>query len=289
MSVDTTTGEIVDALTPEAAERITQRIELRLDSVGDSLEGLEALVQEARDGQAHVGTGFKSWPAYVDGRFGERLERIAKFDRGAVVYMLSNVGMSNRAIAGTIGVSHDTVNRDVGAQVDDHRPPESTFTLDSGGGFVAEGEEIKLDTRSTYDAETGELLDEQPINETPEPFAEGEAESGSGQIPQGEARGERPDETPPPRPAVTGIDGKAYPKPKKRKASAPKRKALTDSFFRAAYDAAKKVESLHRLIEDDRFPQNAEKVAASHRNDLIRTRDLLEQVIDSLPEKEITA
>ena len=66
------------------------------------------------------------------------------------------------------------------------------------------------------------------------------------------------------------------------------RRALPDQFFDAVYDAVKKVESLHRLISDDRFPQNAEKVAAKHRNDLLRARDLFEQVINSLPETEFT-
>lgn len=72
------------------------------------------------------------------------------------------------------------------------------------------------------------------------------------------------------------------------KTRATPRRALPDQFFTATYDAVKKVESLHRLIGDDRFPQNAEKVAAKHRNDLLRTRDLLEQVINALPEKEST-
>lgn len=81
--------------------------------------------------------------------------------------------------------------------------------------------------------------------------------------------------------ATTGIDGKTY----TRKSSAPKtppRRAITDQFFDAAYDMGKAVEKVARLTEDDRFPQNAEKVAAKHRNDLLRSRDLLQQVIDRL-------
>ena len=85
----------------------------------------------------------------------------------------------------------------------------------------------------------------------------------------------------PSRPAVTGIDGKTY---KQREPTKPRRKALTDSFWTAAYDMGKRIESVHRLTEDDRFPQNAEKVAAAHRNDLLRYRDLLQQVISRLPE-----
>lgn len=101
--------------------------------------------------------------------------------------------------------------------------------------------------------------------------------------PQGGDREESVAPTGTPRPAVTGIDGKTYAPPAPR--AAPRR-ALSDQFFDAAYDAAKKVESLHRLIDDDRFAQNAEKVAAKHRNDLLRTRDLLEQVINALPTEE---
>ncbi len=88
-----------------------------------------------------------------------------------------------------------------------------------------------------------------------------------------------------PRPAVTGIDGKTYAKAKPKK---PVRKPLADAFFRTAYDLGKKAESLHRLIEDDRWPQNAEKVATAHRNDLLGIRDLLEQVINAMPEQEST-
>lgn len=68
-----------------------------------------------------------------------------------------------------------------------------------------------------------------------------------------------------------------------------RRRPLPDAFRDGLWDTAKKVESLHRLTTDDRWPQNAEKVAtARNRNDLLRIRDLLEQVITSLPETEVT-
>lgn len=62
-----------------------------------------------------------------------------------------------------------------------------------------------------------------------------------------------------------------------------RRRPITDAFFTANYDLRKRVESLHRLIEDDRFQRNAETLAG-HRNDLIRQRDLLTEVIDRIPE-----
>lgn len=103
-----------------------------------------------------------------------------------------------------------------------------------------------------------------------------------------------PDETPAPeQPAapapeprkITGLDGKAYTPPPPRAASEPKRRPLPDAFFDAVYDLGKKAETVRRLTEDDRFPQNAEKVAAKHRNDLIRTRDLIDQVLAQLQPK----
>lgn len=88
------------------------------------------------------------------------------------------------------------------------------------------------------------------------------------------------------RPAVTGLDGKTYVRPEPTAPRATPRRALPDQFFDAAYDLTKAIERVQRLAADDRFPQNAEKVAAKHRSDLLRSRDLLEQVINALPTTE---
>ncbi|MCT1618495.1 hypothetical protein [Janibacter hoylei] len=62
-----------------------------------------------------------------------------------------------------------------------------------------------------------------------------------------------------------------------------RRRPITDAFWTATYDLRKRVESVHRLTEDDRFSRNAATLAG-HRNDLIRQRDLLTEVIDRIPE-----
>ena len=64
----------------------------------------------------------------------------------------------------------------------------------------------------------------------------------------------------------------------------PRRAPLPDAFWRATHDLTKVTERLGRLTQDDRFPQNAEKVATANRSDLLRASDLLHQVIDSIPE-----
>jgi len=93
--------------------------------------------------------------------------------------------------------------------------------------------------------------------------------------------GEVLDDKPIPTPSakITGLDGKTYAKPEP---SAPRRRSLTDQFFAAAYDMNAAVEKVHKLIGDDRFNVNKEKVAQKHLNDLIRSRDLLQQVIETI-------
>jgi transposase-like protein len=80
---------------------------------------------------------------------------------------------------------------------------------------------------------------------------------------------------------VLGTDGKTYTAPPKP--AAPRRRPLPQSFWEATFDLNKVIERVTRLAEDDRFPQNAEEVAASHRNDLIRAIDALQGVVNRLP------
>lgn len=90
---------------------------------------------------------------------------------------------------------------------------------------------------------------------------------------------------------VTSLDGRRRPAQRVDRetgevdppARATPRRALPDAFFDASYDLTKAVERVTRLAEDDRFPQNAEQVAAKHRDDLIRARDALQGVINRLP------
>jgi predicted transcriptional regulator len=97
----------------------------------------------------------------------------------------------------------------------------------------------------------------------------------------------------PPPATVVSLDGRQRPasRPAAVVASqapdrAPQRRALTDQFFNAVYDLTKAVERVQRLAADDRFPQNAEKVASKHRNDLLRAIDVCQDVVNQLPRVE---
>lgn len=82
-------------------------------------------------------------------------------------------------------------------------------------------------------------------------------------------------------PKVTGMDGKTYPRPEPKQ----RRKALPDQFMTASLALADRVAAIVRLSEDDRFTQNAEKVAVANRSDLLRAIDALAGVVAKLPER----
>lgn len=60
---------------------------------------------------------------------------------------------------------------------------------------------------------------------------------------------------------------------------ARKRRPLPEAFQVAAHELVKAAEKLGRLINDDRFPRNAEQAARVSRHDLLRASDLLAEVV----------
>lgn len=79
--------------------------------------------------------------------------------------------------------------------------------------------------------------------------------------------------------AITGLDGKTY---QRSAATTPRRRPLPDAFRDATYDLTKRVESLARLVADDRFTTNKEQVALRNRGDLLRAAETLAGVLRSL-------
>lgn len=262
MSVDTRTGEILTT-DRAAAERRAERIRLRLDAIADNVTTVLPMIREAIELDDPATLGYRSTSEYVADRFGGALSRLPVDLRRPVVHELAAAGMSVRAIAPVVGVGKSTAARDL----------ESGVPSGTPGGFYGPGEEIKsgepMSTDNLPNATAGEEV-------TPTATEAGDAAQ-SGE-PSEAVEAVAPE---PPARSVTGIDGKTYTK-KPSKPKSPPRRPLPDQFFDAAFDMGKAIEKVARITEDDRFPQNAEKVAAKHRNDLIRSRDLLQQVIDRL-------
>ena len=232
-----------------SARRLTERIRLTAITVRDGVEKLQSLLDEAKEGHVHVALGYPSWPAYIAEVMGEEPLRLSRDDRREIVHYLTGEGMSTRAIGSALGVNNATVHRDLRSGV-----ANATPDLDPQQPPVT----------PIVDFRTGEVLDDDPAP--------------------------APTPTPTPLPPITGLDGKTYTAPVPRPtqtASAPpadRRRPLPDAFFDAVYDLGKKAETVARLCDDDRFPQNAEKVAAKHRGDRLRARALIDQALEQLPE-----
>lgn len=122
----TVEAEIVDGPAPYTkakAEALDKRIVATVTGIGDSFEKLEKLVGEAKEGQIHIALGFASWTAYFAARVNTKFAEIT--DRQVAALMLHEEGMSNRAIAATLGVSPATVVTDV-KEAKAKRPAAST-------------------------------------------------------------------------------------------------------------------------------------------------------------------
>lgn len=231
----------------EIAERPTltaQQARALTDEIRQTLRAGHDLIVKAFVGRAWVALGYESWDSYCAGEFAEaRMVRLDREQRREIVAEMRQAGMSTRAIASGLGVPQSTVDRD-------------TRASDPNGSDEPMPETVTgLDGR------------QRPATRSPrEPVAK-VTETTRTEHYVNTDTGEIADEPSAPAPDV----------------SARRRRPLIDAFTDATYDLTKVTERIERLIADDRYPQNAEKVAAKHRSDLIRARDAMQSVIDRLP------
>lgn len=220
-----------ETVTTADAERLTTRIQLRLGTIADNVESVMPLIEQAKNGNVHEVLGYRSWTEYVSDRFGGTLARIGKAERVPIVELLSGQGMSTRAIATVVGVSKDTVSRDLRPGVSDETPAESM--IDSAGFFTDEAE--MRDAFVMADA-------------TPDEFEVALAEAKT----EGDPSRENVVSKVTAIKKIAGIDGKTYTRPEPKKASR-RRRPLPDAYWHALCDLQKSVERLERLHADDRF------------------------------------
>ncbi len=185
--------------------------------------------------------------------------------------------LSDRQHARRIGVHNETVAAQRRRMVAAGEVTDSVTRIDSLGRQQPARVELNVDT-TTGEVSNDYVTDQADLDAAPElPDEGGGAPHDSGDAEPSEDEGlSLPS---PSSRSVTGLDGKQYARPEPQ---TPRRAPLPDAFWRAAYDLTKVTERIGRLSEDDRFPQNAEKVAQANLGDLIRARDLLQQVIEQL-------
>lgn len=112
-ALDTTTGELVEPMSADAARRLTERIRIAAANFAEAKAKVLALVDEAKAGQAHVSLGYASWTAYLSDVLSDEPLRLARDERRELVTRLADEGMSTRAIAPIVGASQRTVADDI--------------------------------------------------------------------------------------------------------------------------------------------------------------------------------
>jgi hypothetical protein len=118
-------------LSETEAMKLDGRIQRMVGTVAGNMDTLLTLLEEAAKGEIHVALSFPSWPAYVQDRVKGKLAPTEREERKALVALMGDRGMSQRAIAASLGVSKKTVQNDQAEQVDTNYPPDTATEPDT--------------------------------------------------------------------------------------------------------------------------------------------------------------
>lgn len=148
--------------------------------------GVIAIAYQEQD---HLTLGYESWQEYVDTEFSAERLRLPAEHRQKAVAELRLAGLSTRAIGTAIGVSRETVRRDLAG--DTNVSPEEITGAD-GKTYSAKAPVVEAMAQAIEDA--AERAQDQPDPTTP---AEVEPVLRSGSAPGGEDVGRLPASSPP--------------------------------------------------------------------------------------------
>lgn len=125
-------------MTEAEAHRVTEDIRHNAKSFSEYRARMMQAVERAKAGSAHIALGYRSWTAYLSEVLGEEPMRLARSERQDMVRMLSDEGMSTRAIAPIVGASHETVAQDRTAGVRNLTPNPAPEFVDTRTGEIHE-------------------------------------------------------------------------------------------------------------------------------------------------------
>lgn len=238
----------------DAARRLTERIRITAANAREALEKLPALVEEARDGNAHVALGYPSWTAYLADVLGAEPLRLPRDQRREIVGYLSGEGLSTRAIAPIVGASVGTVHTDREVFRTEHLAAPAPAALPAP-------------PQTPPGVEAPPAQSPEPVQAHVEPTATSEAAG---------------DSTLRPAATITGLDGKTYTRPEPDEPSKARRRAITDTARDAGWDLRKAADRIQRIADDDRFARNKEEVATHLRSHLLHTVEVCQDLLDRL-------
>lgn len=139
----------VPVMSEHDARRLTERIRLTAHNYAEAKAKLLELVQEAKEGRAHVALGYSSWTFYLSETLGDEPMRLARDDRQDMVRALANEGMSTRAIAPIVGASVGTVHADRQVFNSEHLDADPV-TIDTATGEVLDPRKVTGLDGKTY-------------------------------------------------------------------------------------------------------------------------------------------
>lgn len=127
------------------------------EKLGVSADALMGMLQEAADGKIHVALGLPSWTAWF--KDAVQIDPVDRSDRKSLVAIMSGKGLSQRAIAGVLGISQKTVDRDLEGESTDSTKTEG---LDGKtyNRSVAEDDVIDVEYEEEEPVEEDEAEDE---------------------------------------------------------------------------------------------------------------------------------
>lgn len=116
-------GEVIERMTEHEAKAITARIRLCAFNAREALEKLADFTRQAKKGEAHTVLGYASWTAYLADVLGELHLNLSRDQRREIVTLLTDEGMSTRAIAAVVSVDQKTVVNDRRATAEEISSP----------------------------------------------------------------------------------------------------------------------------------------------------------------------
>lgn len=258
------TVETATQMSEQEARRLTERIRSALDRVSTAWSDLAERVGEAYERRADLALGYASWGEYAEAELCPPSQLAAEVRR-ELVGLLSARGMSTRAIAPVVNVTHKTVVLD--RQVVPEVPPEDR--TDWTPEDRAEQDDLDA-TDDLIDFATGEIVTDLRDGTVPPSSSIDVEEQEPG-----------PQQPPAPRPAtVVGLDGKTYSRPEPNPARVSRRRPITDQARDAGWDLRRAVERIQRIAQDDRFTPNREQVASHLRSHLSFAIEVCQDLLD---------
>lgn len=153
--------EDVEPLTKREATALNKKIQTMSKRVSDNAFELLSLLEQAATGSIHKALGYNSWTAWYSDNV--QIDVSDKSERKMLVTMMSGKGMSQRAIAASLGIGQATVSRDLDAEEagDSDESPEATEGLD--------GKSYKRKGKAEAEESVEEVIDAEVIEDEPEP------------------------------------------------------------------------------------------------------------------------